>query len=174
MRERKREKCSLTRELVLLVLRPSFLPPFLSFSSFLFLLSKDSLLAPFVPHAQLSLFLSFSSSSCVLRSVIAHESLLGLAHFPSLPRRMSFFFLGGSRIPRCPFSFLPSSYSPAGGSFSIRVHTRESISPPQPSSPPTVLPSPFSSSFFVPVDRGVLHSSNLNAGRTGVSYRLRK
>lgn len=73
--------------------------------------------------------------------------------------------------------FLPSSYSPAGGSFSVRVHTRESNSPPQPrrlrrTVPPPLLP--LSASFFVPVDRGVLHSSNLNAGRTGVLYRLRK
>lgn len=72
--------------------------------------------------------------------------------------------------------FLPSSYSPAGGSFSVRVHTRESNSPPQPrrlrrTVPPLLPPS---ASFFVPVDRGVLHSSNLNAGRTGVLYRLRK
>lgn len=138
----------------------------------LFLLSRES--PSFL--MQLSLFLSFLIFSfCVLRNVIAHESLLGLAHFPPLSRQRSFFFLGDSRILRYPFSFLPSSYSPAGASFSIRVHTRESVSPPQPPPPPpTVPPSPFSSFFFVPVDRGVLHSSNLNAGRTGVLYRLRK
>lgn len=69
--------------------------------------------------------------------------------------------------------FLPSSRSPAGGSFSVRVHTRESNSPPRPRRLRRTVP-PFPRSFFVPVDRGVLHSSNLNAGRTGVLYRLRK
>lgn len=73
------------------------------------------------------------------------------------------------------FSF-PSSYSPAGGfppEFTPRVSLPLAATAPHYTAVPASL-FPFPSSFFVPVDRGVPRSSNLNASRTDVSYRLRK
>lgn len=162
--EGEREKSVLSREssffsssLALRFFHPFLLSPPFSLSS----LSSGSLF----------FFLSLSiASSRALRAVIAHGCLssVSLIFLLSLGRGASSFSLV-LRVVLFLF-FLPSSYSPAGGSFSIRVHTRESISSPRPPSPAYCTPS----SFFVPVDRAVLHSSNLNAGRTGVLYRLRK
>lgn len=160
--------------LALRFFHPFFLSPPFSLSFI-----ERLLLGPLRSSCSCLFFVRFSiSSSYVLRSVIAHESLLSLAHFPPLPplppakelllsRWFSYsassFFFSSVLLFSCGWLFFhPSS------------HQRESISPPQPPPPSTVPPSPFSSSFFVPVDRGVLHSSNLNAGRTGVLYRLRK
>lgn len=175
--EREREKCSLTREFVLLVLSP-FVSSTLSFFLLLslFPLSRDSFLVPFVPHAAVSF--SFVSRSLPLTfsavlslTSLSSVSLIFLLSPPAkellLSRWFSYsassFFFSSVLLFSCGWLFFhPSS------------HQRESISPSQPPPPSTVPPSPFSSSFFVPVDRGVLHSSNLNAGRTGVLYRLRK
>lgn len=107
----------------------------------LFPLSRGSLLVPFVPRAAVSF--SFFLNLLPLRSPQCYRSRVSPRSRSFSFSSPGFFFLGGSRTPRCPFSFLPSSHSAAGGSFSIRVHTRESISPPQPL--PRVLPySPFS------------------------------
>lgn len=180
--------------------RPSSLPPFLSFSSFL------SFPHRVVPRrssrSHVAVFFSFSLplslSSHALRGVIAHGSLLlGLTHFPPLlldggassslrsPSR-------DSRIPRRPFLFLPPVPLFSRGWLLFHPSSRRSISPPHGRRHHRVrhrhrlhlsslaaasrcsLLLPFPSSFFVPVDRGVLHSSNLNAGRAGVLYRLRK
>lgn len=147
----------------------------------------------------LFLALCRAPSSRALRGVIAHGSLSsGLTHFPplllggeALLLLLLFVLLLVVLVFRVVLFlfFHSSSYSPAGGSFSTRVRagvslpfmattTAASRQPPPPSSPATTsrcsLLLPFPSSFFVPVDRGVLHSSNLNAGRAGVLYRLRK
>lgn len=142
-RERERKKSVLSRE-------SSFFSPSVSSTLSFFLLlslfplSRGSLLVPVRSSCSaLSLFLSFlisSSLSRSLRGVIAHGVSRRSRSFSSSPsRRTSFFFLSGSCIPRSPFSSLPSSCSTAGGSFSIRVHTRESISP-LPSSLPSLEP----------------------------------
>lgn len=149
----------------------------LSFSSFLSFLYREA--PSWSPSflAQLSLFLSFSiSCPCVLLAVLSLTSLssvslifllfprLLLSRWFSSYSALSFFFSSVLSFCRGWLFFHPSS------------HQREYFSPSAAASPPTVHPSllPLSSSFFVPVDRGVLHSSNLNAGRTGVLYRLRK
>lgn len=178
--ERVREKRSLTREFVLLVLSP-FVSSTLSF----FLL-----LSLFPLSERLPLGLLRSLCSCLFfflcRSLpLAFSAVLSLTGLSSVSLIFLLSLGGGAsfsvvlvfRVVLFLF-FLPSSRSPAGGSFSVRVHTRESNSPPQPRRLRRTVPplpfSPFPRSFFVPVDRGVLHSSNLNAGRTGVLYRLRK
>lgn len=87
----------------------------------------------------------------------------------------------GSRIPRRPFPFLPPVPLFYRGWLLFHPSSHRSTSSPRtatvaasPATTSPLPPRPFPSSFFVPVDRGVLHSSNLNAGRVGVLYRLRK
>jgi len=172
-RERKafsHERARSSRPLALRFFHPFFLSPPFSLS-FIERLPLDPL------HFSCNCLFFFLSRSLPLAFSAALSltgSLLGPAHFLPLPRRRSFFFLGGSRIPRCPFSFLPSVLLSSRGwlLFHPSSHRREYFSPS--ATPPPLPSSPFSSFFFVPVDRGVLRSSNLNAGRTGVLYRLRK
>lgn len=75
----------------------------------------------------LSRSLPLAFSACY-RSRVSPWSL---AHFPPLPRRRSFFFLGGSRIPRRPFSFLPSVllFSRGWLLFHLSSHQREYFFP---------------------------------------------
>ena len=134
------------------------LGPLRSSCSCLFFFLSRSLPPAF--SAVLSL-MGLSSVSLILLSLLAEELLSRWFSYSAL-----FFF----------FSFLPSSYSPAGDSFSIRVHTRERVFVPLGHRlHRTISPSPFFLVLFCPCrSRCVLHSSNLNAGRTGVLYRLRK
>lgn len=201
-REREPER-SLTRVLVPLHVLSPFVPFFLSPPFSLSLIEKCPSLFPPRSAISLPSFLFLAlcraPSSRALRGVIAHGSLSsGLTHFPplllggeALLLLLLFVLLLVVLVFRVVLFlfFHSSSYSTAGGSFSTRVRagvslpfmattTAASRQPPPPSSPATTsrcsLLLPFPSSFFVPVDRGVLHSSNLNAGRAGVLYRLRK
>lgn len=173
-RKRARERRSSTREPVPLVLSSlSSLPAFLSFSPFL---SFSRRAAP------LPLSLSPSSTRALLlsRSSRCYRSRLSL-------RSVSLIFLfslgedasslcsptRGSRIPRRPLPFLPRVPLFSRGWLLFHPSSHRSTSPPR-TVTAAASPATASSSFFVPVDRGVLHSSNLNAGRAGVLYRLRK
>lgn len=155
---------------------PSFLPPFPSFSFFLSFSHRAdpsclrAAVSIFPPLSFSLSFYSFDASSRVLHGVIAHGSLLGLAHFPPLPRQRRFFppvYLLGVSF----FSFW-SSCSPAGG-FPPEF-TSEHLSPWWSPPPPLRFTFLFPRSFLSLSIADVLRSSHLNAGRTNVSYRLRK
>jgi len=196
-REREREERSSRESSFLSPFVPSTLSLFLLLSLFPSssgLLSYPSVrLPPFLLYP-LSLPLSFTHSltltlspspptlphSFPLRGIIAYGSLLGLTHFPPLPlvgevlllRRFTFSVVLVFRASPFSFSSYPSPYSPAGGSFSTRVRARRSVSP---SHRRAASASPFSLVLFCPCrSQCSLHSSNLNAGRAGVLYRLRK
>lgn len=177
--ERVREKRSLTREFVLLVLSP-FVSSTLSFFLLLslFPLSRDSLSVSFVPYAAVSfsffvdLFL-LRSPRCY-RSRVSPRSRSSFSSSPSaeelLSRWFSYsalsFFFSSFRPPALPrVAPFPSEFTPERVILPLTPRRLRRTVPPL---------LPLSASFFVPVDRGVLHSSNLNAGRTGVLYRLRK
>lgn len=151
---------------------PSFLPPFLSFSSFL---SFPHRADPSCLRAAVSYpsSLSLVASSRVLHGVIAHGSH-SFSFSPSERRRFCPPVLLPGDSPHGPFPFRPLILPRVV----FHPSSRQSISPPRSHRPHYTAVStslfPFPSSFFVPVDRGVLRSSNLNAGRTDVWYRPRK
>lgn len=176
--ERVREKRSLTREFVLLVLSP-FVSSTLSFFLLLslFPLSRDSLLVSFVPYAAVSF--SFFVDLFLLRSPRCYRSRVSprSRSFSSSPSAeellsrwfsysaLSFFFSSFRPLTLPRVAPFPSEFTPERVILPLSHAASAVLCPPL---------LPLSASFFVPVDRGVLHSSNLNAGRTGVLYRLRK
>lgn len=170
MRERKvfsHERARSSRPLALRFFHPFFLllSPFIERLPLGPLRPSCSCLFSFLrrsPSLTFSAVLSLTSLSSV--SFIFLLSLGGGASSFSVVlvfRVVLFLFLRPLILPRV--ALFPSEFTPE------RVFLPLGRPPPLYASR-----SPFSSSFFVPVDRGVLHSSNLNAGRAGVLYRLRK
>lgn len=166
-RERERKKSLLSRE-------SSFFSPSVSSTLSFFLLlslfplSRGSLLVPVVPHAALCPFF-FLSQSLPLRGVIAHGVSLSLSRrsrsFSSSPSRrtqlllsrwfsysaLSFFFSSFLLFYRGWLLFHPSSHQREFFSLSPPPSLPQATPPP----PYRIIPfsPPFSSSFFVPVDR---------------------
>lgn len=153
---------------LLLSLFPSSGPPLEPLRS-----SRSCLLFSLSLYFSLSLSLSFP-----LRSVIAHGSLLGLTHFPPLPRRRRFFSVVLVFRAVVLFLFFPLVPLFSRGWFLFHPSSRRSVSlslTATVTSTAQCLLLPFCVVLFCPCrSRCVLHSSNLNAGRAGVLYRLRK
>lgn len=139
---------------------------------------------PSVPHAAvsfspflfISLFLSPSHSLSAALSLTG--SLLGLTHFPPLPRRRRFFSVVLVFRAVVLFLFFPLVPLFSRGWFLFHPSSRRSVSlslTATVTSNAQCLLLPFCVVLFCPCrSRCVLHSSNLNAGRAGVLYRLRK
>lgn len=147
-----REKRSLTREFVLLVLSP-FVSSTLSFFLLLSLFPLSERLPLGLLRSLCSRLFFFLCRSLppAFSAVLSLTGLstVSLIFLLSLGGGASFSVVLVFRVVLFLF-FLPSSRSPAGGSFSVRVHTRESNSPPRPRRLRRTVPPPPSPPFRGP------------------------